>query len=651
MLNVMRERFNQLKWILIAIVAAFVFGFVFIDMGMGGAGGGAGADDRAYAARVNGETITYRDFDRALYYTEQNYRQMYGDQFTPEMLQSLGLEKQVLDGLIDQRLLIQEARRLNLEATPEEVRRRITQIPTLNPDGKFVGTELYTRYVTGQLGYQSAAEFEDELARDITTSKMESALQSSIIVSPKAAEAEYRRMNEVAKIRYVLYPAAREVANVTVTPAEVDQFYKVNQAKYAHGEQRSLKYLVADFARLRTQIQPTDAQLRQRYEANKEQYRSGESARIQHILIKVDPTAPAEVDAAAKAKAESLVAQLRGGADFAALARQHSGDPSSASQGGDMGWVERGQTVAPFDNAAFSIALNQISEPIRSQEYGYHIIRVSERRAPAVRAFEEIRPMLISQVTDEMAKEQGRQEVARITSIFRNKKPATADEFAALANDKISSNDTQWFARNDSIPGIGNNAQLTQWVFGSKQGDVGDPIGTSRGIVIPYLAGVRPAGVAPLAEIRQRVEADARSAKARDIAMNALRAAMAGAQAIDAIAVKTGLTAADTQVSRQAQIGGFTGDTTELVKAAMAAEAGQMVGPVAVGEGAVVFQVTEQTRIKPEELKERASQYLEALRGQQSRSLRIVLLERLRKSAEIDINQQALRSSTSQPAA
>src|SRR5688572_17644923 len=643
MLNVMRERFNQLKWILIAIVAAFVFGFVFIDMGMGGAGGGVGADDRGYAARVNGETITYRDFDRALYYTEQNYRQMYGDQFTPEMLQSLGLEKQVLDGLIDQRLLIQEARRLNLEATPEEVRSRILQIPTLNPDGKFVGAELYTRYVTGQLGYQSAAEFEDELARDITTSKMESALQSSIIVSPKAAEAEYRRMNEVAKVRYVLYPAAREVANVTVTPAEVDQFYKVNQAKYAHGEQRSLKYLVADFARLRSQIQPTDAQLRQRYDANKEQYRSGESARIQHILIKVDPTAPAEVDAAARAKAESLVAQLRGGSDFAALARQHSGDPSSASQGGDMGWVERGQTVAPFDNAAFSIALNQISEPIRSQEYGYHIIRVSERRPSAVRAFEEIRPMLISQVTDELAKEQARQEVARITSIFRNKKPATADEFAALANDKISSNDTQWFARNDSIPGIGNNAQLTQWVFGSKQGDVGDPIGTSRGIVIPYLAGVRPAGVAPLAEMRQRVEADARSAKARDIAMNALRAAMAGAQAIDAVAVKTGLTAADTQVSRQAQIGGFTGDTSELVKAAMAAEAGQMVGPVAVGEGAVVFQVTEQTRIKPEELKERASQYLEALRGQQSRSLRIVLLERLRKSAEIDINQQALR--------
>ena len=647
MLRVMRDSLSRLKWILVAIVGAVILGFVFIDTGMGGSGA-VGAAESPYAARVNGETITYRDFDRALYYTEQNYRQMYGEQFTPEMIANLGLEKQVLDSLIDQRLLIQEARRLNLEATPEEVRSRILQIPTLNPDGKFVGTDLYTRYVTGQLGYQSPAEFEDELARDITTSKMESALQSSIIVSPKAAEAEYRRMNEVAKIRYVLYPAARELTNVTVTPAEVDAYYKNNQAQYAHGEQRTMKYLVADFARLRSMIQPTDADLRRRYETAKEQYKSGEAARIQHILIKVDPTAPASDDAAAKAKADSLVAQLRAGADFAALARQHSGDPSSSSAGGDMGWVERGQTVAPFDTAAFSIPLNTISDPIRSQEYGYHIIRVSERRPPSYRTFEEVKPMLVSQTTDEMAKEQAKQEVARIAATMRQNKPATPEEFAAMANDKISSNDTQWFQKADSIPGIGANAQLTEWVFSAKQGDVGEPIGTSRGIVIPYLAGIRPAGVSPLSEIRARVENEAKMAKARELAVTAVKAATAGAPNVDAIATKLGLTAADTQVSRQSQIGGFTGDTSELVKSALATEQGQMGGPVSVAEGAVVFHVTEQTRVTPEEVKERSSQYLEALRGQQARSLRTVLLERLRKTAKIDVNQQALESASSQ---
>lgn len=316
-----------------------------------------------------------------------------------------------------------------------------------------------------------------------------------------------------------------------------------------------------------------------------------------------------------------------------------------------MGWVERGQTVEPFDRAAFSIALNQISEPIRSQEYGYHIIRVSERRPPAYRSFEEVKSQLTMQVVDEMSKEQARQEVARIMAVVRQKKPATPDEFAALANDKITSNDTQWFQRTDSIPGIGNNMQLTQWVFSARQGDIGEPAGTARGIVIPYLAGVRPAGVSPLQEVRARVENDVRTEKARQIAMKALRDATSGAPTVDAVALKTGLTASETQVSRQAQIGGFTGDTTELVKAAMAAAEGQMTGPVEVGDGAVVFQVTEQKRLTPEELKQRSLEYLEALRGQQARSLRAVLLERLRKTAKIEKNEQALRGSAPQPAA
>jgi peptidyl-prolyl cis-trans isomerase D len=647
MLNVMRERFNQLKWILIAIVAAFVFGFVFIDMGMGGAGT-AGGDERAFAARVNGEMISFRDYDRALYYTEQNYRQMYGERFTPEMVEAMGLREQVLDGLIDQRLLMQEARRLNLEATPEEVRSRILQIPTLNPEGKFVGAELYTRYVTSRLGYQTAAEFEEELARDITTSKMESALQSSIIVSPKTAEAEYKRMNEAAKIRYVLYPAAREMANVTVTPAEVENYYKNNQTRYAHGEQRHVKYLIADYTRLRSQIQPAEAELRKRYEARKEEFKSGESARIDHILIKVDPTAAADVDARAKAKADALVAQLRGGADFAALARQNSEDPSSAGNGGDMGFVERGQTVEPFDRAAFSIALNTISDPIRSQEYGYHIIRVRERRPPAYRSFEEVRAQLTAQVAEEMTREQARQEIARVSSAIRQRKPATPEEFAALANARVTSNETPWFTRGESIAGIGNNPQLQSWAFSAKQGETGEPINVSRGVIVPYLAGIRPAGTTPLKEIRERVENDARTEKARQIALKTLSEARTGAATVDAVAVKTGITAAETLVTRQGQIGGFTGDISELVKTALATAEGQMAGPVSIGDGAVVFQVTEQTRVAPEELKERASQYLEAMRTQQARSMRMVLLEKLRKNATIERNEQLLRSASSQ---
>ncbi|HMC21308.1 MAG TPA: SurA N-terminal domain-containing protein, partial [Thermoanaerobaculia bacterium] len=197
MLKLMRDNFQQLKWALLAVIAAFVIGFVYVDMGLGGAGR-IKEQDRAYAARVNGETISYREYDRALYYTEKNYEQMYRQPLTAEMIQAMGLPQQVLDSLVDQRLLLQQAEKLHLGATPEEVRKRILEIPMLNPDGKFVGNELYTRYVTGSLGYQSTSEFEDELGRDITLRKIESAMTNSIVVSPKAAEAEYKRVSENA---------------------------------------------------------------------------------------------------------------------------------------------------------------------------------------------------------------------------------------------------------------------------------------------------------------------------------------------------------------------------------------------------------------------------------------------------------------------
>ncbi len=636
MLKLMRDNFQQLKWALLAVIAAFVIGFVYVDMGLGGAGR-VQHEDRAYAARVNGETIPYRDYDRALYYTQKNYEQMYRQPLSAEMIQAMGLPQQVLDSLVDQRLLLQQARRLHLSATPEEVRKKILEIPTLSPGGKFVGDELYTRYVTGALGYTSTAEFEDELARDITLQKINSALQNSIVISPKAAEEEYRRVSENAKIKYVVVPTAREMAKVQVTPAEVDQYYRANQAKYAHGEQRALKYLLADSARMRSQIVPTEAELRKRYETTKEDYKRPESAHILHILIKVDPTAPPEQDAAAKAKADSIVKELRAGADFAKLAKENSEDPSSKDKGGDMGFVDRGMTVESFDTAAFSVPLNTISDPIRSKEFGYHIIKVLERRPAGYRSFDEVRPMLNAQMADEQAKKQARDEITNIAARLRQTKPKTAAEFTSLENGRVSSYDTQWFAKSDAILGLGNNPALSTWAFSAKQGDVGEIVGTQRGPAIPYLYSIRPAGISDLNEIRPRVEADARAAKARELARQELATALPAAN-IDEVAKKVALTATETTVTRQGSVSGFSGDTSALVDAAMSGKVGQIVGPIVLPDGAVVLQIEQQNKVDPKTAGENRAAYAEMLRQQEGRNLRAALLTRLRKESTVEIN-------------
>lgn len=636
MLKAMRESFHQLKWILLLVVASFIFGFVYVQMGRGGSQQ-SGPKDRAYAARVNGDTITLAEYNRALYFAEENYRRMYGDQFTQQLEDQMGVPRQVLESLVDQRLMLQQAAKLHLTATPAEVQKKILSLPTLSPNGKFVGTDIYERYLH-QIGYQTAADFEDELAREITIEKMESALANSVVVSPKAAADEYRRTAESAKIRYALYSASREMANVNVTPAEVDAFYKANQEKYAHGEQRELKYLVSDMARIRSQIVAPEDKVRAKYEAGKNtDYSHPEQAHILHILIKVNT--PAE-DAAAKAKADGIVKQLRSGGDFASLAKANSQDPSSAGNGGDMGWVDRGATVEPFDTASFSIPLNTISDPIRSKEFGYHIIKVLERRPAGPRPYEEVRGQIAAQLSMQLAKDQAQDEINKVAARMKAKKPATPAEFTSYANDKVSSNDTQWFAKGEMMPGLGANQALATWAFSAKQGDISDVVGTQRGPAIAYLAGIRAAGVAPLEDIRDRVTNDAKLAKARDLARQRLATAIAGSPNVDAVAAKVGLTAADTTVNRQGYVSGIPGDTTALVDAAMTTPPGVVKGPIVAGDGAIVFQVTEQKKVTPDELAKTVPSFMDNMRQRDARNLRTSLLQRLRKDSKIEINEQ-----------
>lgn len=645
MLKVMRDSFHHLKWVLIAVVAAFIFGFVFIDMGLGGGSMGGTTDEMAVAARVNGETITFNDYERALRNVEQMYQQQFGQQFTPEMAQMMNLPTQVINMLVDQRLLTQEAQRINLSASPEEVRRKLLSIPTFTDNGKFIGMELYNRYITGPLGYASAAEFESDLGREIALAKIESALQSSVVLSPKAVDAEYRRANENAKVRYVLLPAG-QIDTVTVTPAEVDAYYNAHKSDYTHGEQRKVRYILADYAKIRAEVKPTDAELLKLYEASKDSYRRPASAHVLHILVKSEPGATPQADAAAKAKAEGIVAQLRGGADFAALARANSEDPSSSGNGGDMGWVDMGKTVEPFERAIFSIALNTISDPIRTQEFGYHIVKVLDRREQSVQPFEEARPALAARAANDMSKDIARAEINRVNASVKQSKPANAQAFAALATGRLTSNDSGWIGKNDAIGGLGNNQPLSQWIFAGKQGDVSDPIGTSKGIAVAFIEETRPAGVSTLADVRERVEQEAKLQKAREAARAQLAQLAAGAPNVDAVGQKAGRTASEVTVDRQRSIPGLNGDTSAFVDAALKAPVGQLAGPVIVGDGAVVFQVTEQKRVTDAELAQNRVAFADRMREQQARQLRAVLVDRLRKTAEVTINDRITRPTT-----
>ncbi|HXI14513.1 MAG TPA: peptidyl-prolyl cis-trans isomerase [Thermoanaerobaculia bacterium] len=641
MLKVMRNSFGNLKWVLVAIILVFVLS-IFIDFGAGGSTGQTSTD--AFAARVNGQTVSVRDYERSLFYAEKNYEQMYRQPLTEEMRTQLGLPTQVMSALVDQTLLLQEAERLNLSATPEEVRKRILELPVLSPDGKFVGPELYERYVTGSLGYSSAAAFEEDIRRELTLGKMEGAMQSAVVVSSKAAEEEFRRAGENTKIRYILYPASRSTAAVTVTPADISNYYKAHLDRYTHAEQRDVKYLLADHARIRSLVSIDDATLERQYAAAREDYKTGEAVRAQHILIKPAGATPAD-DAAARSRAQGLLARLRGGADFSALAKENSGDPSSAAQGGDLGFFERGQMVGEFDRVSFSLPQGQISDLVKT-EYGYHIIRVNEKRGAGYRPLEEVKAQLRTQLVEQTTKDQARQVVNQTHGLLQQSKPKSDADLRAYSTDKISLNDTRWFGKSDTqIPGIGSNSAVMSWTFAAKVGDVGPIIGTSRGPIIPYLAAIRPAGVSPVEEVTAKVEADVRQERAAAASRDTLAAAMP-ALSLEALGLKLGLSPGEGTITGDGFVTGFSGNVQSLVEAAKTAAPGKLVGPVQLAEGAVVFEVTEQVKPDPTIFAKNKGLYISSLREREAGKIRSALLARLRKQAKVTTNERLVNPKT-----
>ena len=414
---------------------------------------------------------------------------------------------QIVDEVVNFRAMIYEAKRLGLRVSDEDTSTAIRMSrPDLFPEGKFVGREAYAAALQQQ--NLTIPEFESEFADNVLINRLTQIVIEGTVVTPADIEQEYRRLNDKVKIEFVKIEPQKLQSAVTVAPAEVKAYFDKNAGQFPVPEKRNLAILILDQAKIEQSIQVSEAELRSAYERDKEKFRNPERVQARHILIKGGTTP--EEDAKAKDKAEDLLKQLKGGADFAELAKKNSQDPGSGFKGGELGWLVRGQTVKPFEDAAFSLKPKQISDPIKTQ-FGYHIIEVLDHQQPHLETFEEARAQLADGIRKERVGKMLEDLSDRAESALKKEPAEKVATELNLAPPVIANN----VGPGEPIPGVGANKDLQQGINGLQKGQVSPPVSLpGNRIALAVVTAVTPARSATFEEAEPRIHSLLASQKA-----------------------------------------------------------------------------------------------------------------------------------------
>lgn len=474
-------------------------------------------------ATVDGAPIAQLEVQRAEYNLLQSYRNAYKDKFTPEMRQALNLRQRALDGLIDRRVLAGQAARLGLGVGDQELRDAIASNPAFQGGGGF-SKETYLRALR-YMGF-TPATFEAGLREDLVVQRLQSVIEDGVLVSAAAARAEVLAREQKLTIDYVKVKASDFTMSVPVTDDDLRKYYDDHQDRYTDQERAKVELIAYRPERFATGLAATADEIAAYYEANREtRFQQSHEVRARHILIKAPEGAGEKTRAEARKKVGAIAAKVKGGADFAALARKESQDEGSAKEGGDLGFFGKGRMVTPFEEAAFSLAPGQVSEVVETP-FGFHLIRVEEVREAREKTLDEVRAEIEKALTDEKASAVAQEAAGQDREAWaRGKSPA---EIATARG--LSVEQPPPLQRNDSIPGLGRSFPLTAALWGLEPGGVTQPVDVNGTWVVARLIEKLPSGPKDFATVKDQVETAYRLEKGSELARQAADKLLAAAK-------------------------------------------------------------------------------------------------------------------------
>ena len=413
----------------------------------------------SYVAVVDGEEITRREFEQALRNQHETMRNMLGDKFDSTLLDNPQMRLAVLENLIQKKLLQHEAVNVGLTVLDSQLAREIQNISAFHEDQKF----SYQRYEELLRRQQmTPAMFESRMVAEIMQQQVLEAVAKSTVI-PDTVTRNVAHLSEVKReINQVKIEPQHFISQINPDEAAIQSYYENHQADFLLPERVRIEYVVLSLEELAQQEEVAADEIKKYFDEHQSEFGQEEQRQASHILIAAPATASDDEKAAAREKAENLLAQLKAEPEkFAELANEHSEDQGSAKVGGDLGFLGRGILIKEFEDELFQMQPNEIRGPVETT-FGFHIIKLSEIKPAQTAPLEEVR----DEIEQTLKRQKAASHFGEIVEDFSNIVYEQSDSLQPAAERLgLAIQQSEWIDKKSKEPAIVTNEKLLQAIF------------------------------------------------------------------------------------------------------------------------------------------------------------------------------------------
>lgn len=527
MLQILRNKAQSTFIQILVVIIALVFIFWGVGTNM--------MNKKEVALVVNGEEITFQQYQQAYDQAIQNLSDRLGGNIPKGLDESLGIKQQVIDQLIQTTLLRQGAGLMGLRVSAEEVQKQIVGMPQFLENGEF-SIERYNTLLSANR--MTPNSFENSMRHDMLSDKtVRDIAKFATVVTEAEIQDLYNQENETVAVRYVKIPTDPFKKDMAVEPADMKKWFDTVKDNYRTEPQVKLRYIESNFAKLGEKVAVTPEDISSYYNDNLAAYQLPEQRRARHILFMARESDSPSVHQEKRKKAEEVVSLLKEKGDFAALAEQYSDDPSKGT-GGDLGFFTKGSMVPEFDEAVFAMQPGQTSEVIKTQ-FGYHIIKLEEVKPASTRPLDEVKEEIVKAIQ----LKQGKQMAFQLANdTYEGIIKAGSLKAYTESSPETAVVDSDFFPRSQPPAGIGQNQKFLDAAFALNKGELSSLIETDTGYAIIFATDRKEPAVPALESIQEKVRTDYIAFKAEEKAKSTADAMLAKLQkgtAIDQVVADT----------------------------------------------------------------------------------------------------------------